>query len=397
MKKTFIILFLSIFIFYPIITKASLGCLDYGYGAYETLSGNCTCKTGYTWGTNSIGQPYCITMLSFCQNKLGTFSTYNSLTGNCECWNGYFIGEDLFGEPECISGNSWCKDKLGYNSNYSSLKDTCVCNNGYELSQKTTGGLTCLSCFQKYGLHSSYDYISKQCECDNGYTMADGECIKKQNNAYFYLKELDTENQQAIIRSDYDYQYYLIDYGSGCYNSSFEDYLYDNIVVNLGTDFEVDYLDLIILYNHDEVCYITNVDTVDSDFTFEKEKEQNYIVNLNILPLNNIDSDQNISTDGVLDKNIDINNIDDGAKYEENTDKNNKNVNIENTLTKNSDENLTSDKTVSERFNENTKNIENELDKKNGNLRKLDNIIPGIVILILAGFGFLFYRFVKTD
>lgn len=402
MKKIFII-FLIIFIFKPLIADASLGCFDYGVGAYETLSGNCACRSGYTWGTDLLGEPYCITMYSYCQDKLGFNSSYNSLTGNCECWSGYLIGEDLFGEPKCISGNSWCQDKLGYHSSYSSLKDTCVCNSGYELSQKITGGLTCLSCFQKYGSHSSYDYILKQCECDDDYTLVDGECVEKQNNVYFYLKELDTYDKQAIIKSNYDYHYYLINYGIGCYSSSFEYYLHNNIVVNLGTDFDVDIFDFIVLYDHDETCDILRVERVDSDFSIIEEESYIPPIDYKLLSNNLILSKNNqVSTDNDVEKNDFIEEENDIIENKKVTDQeNNSNTTAEDSEIKNEDDSdvLLQDKdSIVDNFTQDNivQKIEDIDDRKNNTEETTDNIITGMIFLVLVGFGFLFYRFLRT-
>jgi len=291
-------------------------CRDkYGYGAtYSYLKDACKCKDGYVWGTDFLGKEKCITGDQYCRDEYGYNSRYNSLTGkcecksgyemtkkkygsglecvscsskygigstynyltdSCECMSGYIWGTDLFGDKTCISGDQYCRDKYGHNSKYNSLTDKCECGSGYEMTRKKYGnGFECISCFSKYGLHSSYNYLTKKCECDSDYILSDdGKCVRKENNVYFILKEVDTGERKAIIQSEYDYRTYLITYGYGCYSSSISRYLNDRIVVNLGTDFDVDIWDKIVLYDDNEVCDILSVEQVDSDFTLEPEEE----------------------------------------------------------------------------------------------------------------------------
>ena len=248
------------------------GCSDYGYAVYEDINGYCQCNSGYVWGTNYLGEPY------------------------------------------CVSGNSYCSDNYGYNSTYNSLNDSCECRSGYELS-KTYSGLECKSCYSKYGLHSSFSYLNDSCECDDGYTLKDGNCVEKQNNVYFYLKELDTSNRQIVVKSNYDNNYYLVDYSMfGCYSWSFGDYLNKNIVINLGTDFDLERGDKIVLYDDNETCDIQRVEKVNSSFTlFEEEEEEEpvyfysntvptYQQNINTSPIPNIEKKvENINIDNKQD------------------------------------------------------------------------------------------------
>ena len=251
-------------------------CYDkYGYGSrYDSLSNSCECSYGYVLGKNSIGRTQCISEDQACKNQYG-YNSRSSYGGKCECGYGYGFGTNALGETECVSLNSICTNKYGYSAEYNSLSDSCQCQSGYELTQKSYGsGLECKSCYDKYGLHSSYDYTNKKCGCDDGYTLKDGQCVEKQNNVYFILKELDTDGRRAIIKSDYDYRYYLISYNSGCYSSSFRRYLNHQIVVNLGTDFDLDTWDKIVLQDDDEVCDITGIERADSSTTLEPEEEE---------------------------------------------------------------------------------------------------------------------------
>jgi len=55
--------------------------------------------------------------------------------------------------------------------------------------------------------------------------------------------------------------------------------LNNNIVINLGTDFNLDLFDRIVLQDDNEVCDVMDVDWVSSDFTLvEEEDYENYYV-----------------------------------------------------------------------------------------------------------------------
>ena len=260
-------------------------CSKYGTFAYSDGLGYCKCMNGYVWGTNILGDKTCVSGNQECHNQFGYGSTYDSLSGKCKCSYGYIWGTDILGEDECVSESQYCRDKYGLNSRYNSLTDKCECTSGYELTIKTYGsGLECKSCFSKYGLHSSYDYLSKKCECDNGYTLNDNnQCVKKQNNVYFTLKELDTNKKKAVIKSAYNYQHYLITYGYGCHSFSIKRYVDNKIVVNLGTDFDLDMFDKIILYDDDETCDILSVKKVSSSFSLTPEEDVYIPYNLPIV------------------------------------------------------------------------------------------------------------------
>jgi hypothetical protein len=113
----------------------------------------------------------------------------------------------------------------------------------------------------------------------SGYTFdASEQCVEKQNNVYFTLKELDTDEKRAIIKSSYDYRYYLVSYNTGCYSSSFRRYLNQQIVVNLGTDFDLDRWDKIVLQDDNEVCDIASREKVDSYTTLNPEEAEDELI-----------------------------------------------------------------------------------------------------------------------
>jgi hypothetical protein len=259
--------------------SADSKCTDsLGYGAeYNSLSEKCECKYGYIFNGSR-----CESETSYCNNLVGLMSRYDSLSDSCKCLSGYVIGTDSLGRQACVSADSVCRDDYGYGSSYNSSTKKCECSYGYELTlKKISSGLECALCSTKYGIHSSYNALAKKCECNNEYTLDDSnQCVEKQNNVYFKLDELDADEKKAIIRSDYDNRYYLVEYGFGCYSTSFSRYINKQIVVNLGTDFGVDRGDKIVLQDDNENCEIKNVEKVDSDFTLFPVEESyvSYVV-----------------------------------------------------------------------------------------------------------------------
>lgn len=267
----FLLLFL-VFSFTPNNATAQ-SCSEYGTFAYEDYDGYCKCMSGYVFGKDYSGNNYCVSGDSICHDKFGYNSEYDSISGSCECSYGYVFGKDSIGRTQCVSPDSICTDQLGYNAKYNNVYDRCECRSGYVINGErcTDGDQVCRG---KHGIWSSYDDFSNSCECDSGYTLDDlGQCVEKQNNVYFTLKELDTDEKRAIIRSDYDYKYYLISYNSGCYSSSFKRYLNQKIVINLGTDFDLDTWDKIVLQDDNETCDVTRKEYTDSDTTLEPEEE----------------------------------------------------------------------------------------------------------------------------
>ena len=246
-------------------------CSQYGFMAYlDILTGSCKCTSGYVFDYDFLGRLQCVFGDTVCHNKYGYNSDYNSFSNSCECSYGYVMSGG-----QCTSHDKICTDTLGYNSRYNVLTGNCECNYGYVID----GGQCKYAqtvCHNRHGINSRYNSLTKTCECESGYTMdSSSQCIKKQNNVYFTLKELDTDTKRAIIKSDYDYRYYLVEYNSGCYSSSFRRYLNRQIVVNLGTDFYVDFWDKIVLQDDNETCEIIDVDSADFSTTLVEDEDTN--------------------------------------------------------------------------------------------------------------------------
>lgn len=266
-----------IFILLPYQSQAyGTGCEQYGFMSYPDGFGYCKCMSGYTFGKNFLGQTTCINVDTDCQNRFGYNAKYSYLSNSCECKEDYFVQNN-----QCVSGSLMCSNKYGVMVTYNSLSNSCECMSGYEFSQSLLGGLYCQSCTSKLGSYASYNFLTKSCECRDGYTLKDGKCVEKQNNAYFLLKELSTDDRLAIIKSEYTNINYLINYSLGCYGSVIDRYVNKDIVVNMGTDFDVDVSDMIVLYNDDETCDIRSVKIVSENYTLNPEP----IVYIPISPL----------------------------------------------------------------------------------------------------------------
>lgn len=293
MKKNIAILFL-VTSFFTLNTEAQAfgECDQYGPMAIYDGLNSCKCMSGYVLGKDYLGNTSCVSASQACKDQYGYNATSDYITNQCKCNYGYSFGKNALGKTQCISDDQMCKDQLGYGARYNSLYDSCECGSGdVIIGGKCTNASN--YCSTKYGLYSDYNSSSKACECDDGYTLDDSnQCVKKQNNVYFTLKELDTDNKLAVIKSDYDYGYYSIRYNTGCYSSSFKRYLNQKIVVNLGTDYYLDTWDKIVLQDDNETCDIVTKEKVSSSYTLfpEDEDELSYaqLVELNrILAKNN--------------------------------------------------------------------------------------------------------------
>ncbi len=279
MKKVLlIIIFILAMGVYTNTTQAYGECSEYGVMVmYDSYANTCKCMSGYVF-SSKYGTTQCVSANSICYDKYGYNSTYDSSSNSCECSYGYIFGKDSIGRTQCVSPDSICKDQLGYNARYNTLSDKCECGYGYVISGGSCKDADSV-CHSNHGYNSEYNDSNNSCECDNGYIFdKSNQCVQKQNNIYFILKELNTDERKAIIKSDYDYRYYLISYNSGCYASSFRRYLNHQIVVNLGTDLYLDTWDKIVLQDDNESCDITRKEYADSSTTLEPKEEQSYYI-----------------------------------------------------------------------------------------------------------------------
>lgn len=289
MKKIIVTLLLVISFFTLNKTVQAFGeCDQYGPMAIYDGFSSCKCMSGYVFGKDYSGNTSCVSASQACKDQYGYNATSDYTTNQCKCNYGYSFGKNSLGKTQCISDDQMCKDDLGYGARYNSLYDSCECGYGdIIINGKCTNASN--YCSTKYGMYSDYDSSSKKCGCDDGYTLSDSnQCVKKQNNVYFTLKELDTDNKLAVIKSDYDYGYYSIRYNTGCYSSSFKRYLNHQIVVNLGTDYYLDTWDKIVLQDDDETCDIVARQKVDSSYTLSSEKEDDSLSYAQIVELNRI-------------------------------------------------------------------------------------------------------------
>lgn len=253
------------------IVEAYGECSQYGtFAMYESWSGSCKCMSGYVFGKDIFGETSCVSANSVCADKYGYNSRYDSLSGACECSHGYSFGEDSLGQTKCISDNQICQNQLGHNSR-STYGGSCECSYGYVID-----GGKCVSgdsvCRSDHGYYSDYSSLSNKCECDDGYTFdEDDQCVEKKNSAYFNLLDIDDNDDRILVESQYNYQNYIIEYGVGCRDYALESYLGSKIVINMGTDFDVDLFDTVVLQNHDQTCSIMGVDHTSLD-EFDNEE-----------------------------------------------------------------------------------------------------------------------------
>lgn len=217
-------------------------------------------------------------------SEYGIMATEDFLSNKCKCMSGYVFGKDFSGKTSCVLGTSVCYEKYGYSSQFDYVSNSCECSYGHAFAKNMFGEDKCISvsaiCRDKLGIYGRYSSLNKSCECEEGYTIGDdNQCKKKQNNVYFFVKDLDTDNKQAILKSNYDSRYYYVNYGVGCYSFTFNRYLLNNIVVNLGTDYDLDILDKIVLQDDNETCDIMSREKVDSSYKLNNNTNINYILN----------------------------------------------------------------------------------------------------------------------
>jgi hypothetical protein len=245
--------------------------------AYES-GGYCKCMSGYVMGEDFLGETKCVSGDSVCSEKYGWGSDYDSLSGSCECRYGYTWGKNLFGERECITEDQACKNQLGYNAR-STFGGDCECGYGYVIDggECKDGDIVCRA---DHGIHASYDTMGNECECDDGYTFDDTfQCVEKQHNVYFKLLDINPDDDKVLlIKSDYDSRKYIVRIGVGCFTSTISQYKDRNLVVNLGTDYEVDTWDTIVLQDDGQTCSIISKERTYDDYFPEPEEEEYYFI-----------------------------------------------------------------------------------------------------------------------
>jgi len=248
-------------------------CKDqYGYNARASYTGGCECRSGYVFGTNMFGDEQCVDADNVCSEKYGYGSEYDSLSGSCDCRYGYVWGDN----GQCITDDQACKDQLGIHSRHT-YGDQCKCSSGYIIGSNGKCSYGDTVCRSDHGIYASYDSLSNKCECDNGYTFDDDlQCVKKHNSAYFTLLDISLDGDELIIESQNDFQKYLIEFGTGCWDYAIETYEQASVVVNMGTDFSIDLFDTLVLPNHDQNCSILSVDWT-NEYTFEDEVIETYV------------------------------------------------------------------------------------------------------------------------
>ncbi len=236
---------------------------DYGVYARDNYNWTCSCMQWYHFENKYWFWTQCVQDPT-CYDLYGIWSKDN-YNWTCSCRDWYVWWVDVLWNKKCVDANQSCRDQYWWWSE-SAWWWMCKCSSSYTWSTDILWNKQCVTCSTKYGLHSSYDYLLSSCTCDKWYTLwKDGQCVEKQNNVYFLLKELDTDNNQAILYADY--KTYLVGYWVGCLSI----WKYENklIVVNLWTDFTLDTRDTLVLPDDDQTCSITSKELVDDTYTLK--------------------------------------------------------------------------------------------------------------------------------
>lgn len=235
MKNLFRFIFILPLIWLFLYSKgeAYWACSSYWFAVIETNTW-CTCLSWYGFSTDIFWKTTCVSMDTLCSNKYWYRSSYDSVEDSCKCWYWYIFWKSLLWDVQCVEWNTHCRKELWYNSSYNTSKNSCL--------------------------------------CDEWYTIKDGKCVEKQNNVYSLLLELNTESREAKISFDtdgddrFDDDFYYIKY-SWCYSSDMKRYLWELLVVNLGTDLYLDAWDKLVLQNEWYDCDVTSRKKVSSEFT----------------------------------------------------------------------------------------------------------------------------------
>lgn len=260
MKKSLFSLFLLIWLFWFV----SASCYtDFGIYATDNYNWTCSCMKWYHFENKYWLWTQCVQDPT-CYDLYGIWAKDN-YNWTCSCRDWYTWWVDVLWNKKCIDADQSCRDDF-WRWAESAWWWMCKCSSSYTWSTDIFWDKQCVTCTTKYWLHSSYDYLLSSCTCDKWYTLwKDGQCVEKQNNVYFLLKDLDTDNNQIIIYANY--KTYLVDYWLGCLSI----WKYENklLVVNLWTDFTLDRRDTIVLPNDDQTCSITSKELVDDSYTLK--------------------------------------------------------------------------------------------------------------------------------
>lgn len=166
----------------PAISHATSGaCSSHGgvnCSAGSDWDGSVICYDG--WRASSVSYSSMVMCQSYGSSYSSSYSStpscpsnsaYDSLSGNCKCHSGYVVSGS-----SCVSGSSYCWSNYGYGSEYDYLSKSCACSSGYIMS-----GGQCVSqsqyCRDELGLMSTYDTLSKSCKCMSGYSFNGVSCV----------------------------------------------------------------------------------------------------------------------------------------------------------------------------------------------------------------------------
>lgn len=272
MKK---LIFVLALLALPSFAYYGTACSEYGFMSYESSPWYCSCMSWYVWGTDIFWEKTCISGSSACNKQYGVMANYDSLSWKCGCTYGWMFGEDIMWELSCISERDYCYNKLWYWSEYDRSSWYCGCSSGYTLWKDYSGNYECQTCSSAYGINSKYNYLSESCECRDGYSFNSdsGKCEEKSYSAYFLLVKYDDSASKVLVYSSYTQDYYVLElrYTIGIYKV--EDFVWKNIVINMGTDQKVNRWDKFVLNNEtkttDVVIDIQSVEDANDEYALD--------------------------------------------------------------------------------------------------------------------------------
>lgn len=246
----------------------------YGFWATSDFNGNCYCKDWYhfekqsiTWNLKCVEDPSC-------SDTYWMWSREN-YNWKCECYTWYYFWKDMFWKTQCIKKPT-CSDTFGYwaKENYSWK---CECKYWYTWWDKNWKDY-CVDwdnlCTDKYWYNTSFNDNTKSCECKDWYTLKDWECEEKHNSAYFFLVEYSDDTKETIVKSFTTQQTYLLKLRYTTWLYKAKKFVNKKIVINMGTDWDIDKYDKFILnddtiYFYEVVTDIISVKKVDDNYTLK--------------------------------------------------------------------------------------------------------------------------------
>lgn len=272
MKNYFkLIIFILLFILW-ISSVNSYSCSEFWFMAKNNFDWTCSCMSWYhfeewIFWTTCVKDKSC--------TDIYWYNAKDNFDWTCSCRSWYYFADKLYWTwQECKSLDSACTDTYWYNSSYNILSDKCECSSWYSFFKNAYWWwLECKSCYSQYWLYSEYDSYTKSCWCKDWYILKEWKCEEKNNSAYFFLSEYDDNDNKVLVISYVTKRKYLLElrYTNWLYKA--ENFIWESIVINMWTDFNIDKYDKFILNNEikttDIVVDVLYVEEVDDNYTLK--------------------------------------------------------------------------------------------------------------------------------